>query len=97
MQCSWCVNVSRFADFIGFAGAILLAYPFLTEQSLRDTLLLLSSMAIPDERDRQAVDASREAMVADISNKSRKELRLAWIGAGLIAVSFIVKFAISFV
>src|SRR5690348_1620069 len=95
MECNWCEALSRGADLAGFAGALLLAYPFLTGQSSRDTAALLKDMVVADNEDKKIVEITRHGITEDISIKSLRELRLAWIGAGLIGLAFISKFVAS--
>jgi hypothetical protein len=96
MQCNWCEIASRSADLIGFIGALLLGYPFLFGQASRDTLMLLSNMTVGDIKDQTVVNAARRDLLAEISRKSRIELRFAWIGAGFIGLAFILKFVTPF-
>jgi hypothetical protein len=95
MHCNWCENASRISDLIGFVGALFLAYPFLTGQSSRDTALLLTDMMIANRDDKKVIDVTKVNIDQDISKKSRQELKLAWMGAGLIALAFISKFVAS--
>jgi hypothetical protein len=70
----------------------MLAFPFFAGQRVRDMLLLLSRMQIPDEQDRAVIEEHVREIRRDVANNMGREYRVAWIGALLIAVAFIARF-----
>lgn len=91
--CTWCEPLSAICDLIGFAGALALAYPFLAGQHVRDVLILLSQVRIPHDEDRAELAVDIRELTDRVANNMAFEYRVAWIGALLIALAFIGRFA----
>jgi hypothetical protein len=91
--CDWCEYLSISADLIGFIGAGLLAYPFLRGQRARDEAGIINPTRVPDVEDAAVFAQAKARMTSDILNRMHREYRVAWLGAALISVAFMGKFA----
>lgn len=78
-------------------GALALAYPFFAGQRVRDLLLLISQMRVPDPQDKKVVEDQIRDIARDVANNMGREYTIAWIGGVMIALAFVGRLISTFI